>query len=214
MNECKFCGFKQTESEWMSSVGCYNHHHRTKGQDPEQYVECPMCTRILHIDYDFDHLNEEVMIKKDAVTIAAADVDKLKYKQFHICPLCDRSINRSDYLGEIFADEPEVEWLANLFTHYRHDHIISWNNCLGRHGSRYRGHWFGDYESEKIKVNERAKRQLIRKGHEIFRLNGVTPEHFERLQHTSIETKGVAQKLLKIGIESQNIGKKSNHIKK
>jgi hypothetical protein len=198
MEECRYCGFKQTESEWMSSVGCYN-HHRTKGQDPEKYVECPMCTRILHIDYDFEHNDEEVMIKDDAVTIAAADVDKSKYKHFHICPLCNRSINRSDYLREIFADEPEVEWLANLVTHYRHDHITSWNNCWGRHGSRYRGHWFGDYESEKSIVNERAKRQLIRKGHEILRLNGITPEHFDRLQHTSIETQAIAQKLLKIG---------------
>ncbi len=79
MEECKYCGFKQTESEWMSSVGCYN-HHRTKGQDTEQYVECPMCMRILHIDYDFEHEEEEDIIKEVEVKIATADIDKSQLK--------------------------------------------------------------------------------------------------------------------------------------
>jgi hypothetical protein len=195
MNECKFCGFKQTGSEWLSGVGDYN-HHRTKGEDPEQYVECPMCTKILHIDYDINFEGNEDKVKEVEVKITAADLDQSKYKQFHLCPLCNRSINRSDYLREIFADEPEVEWLANLVTHYRHGHITSWNNCWGRHGSRYRGHWFGDYDEEKAKVNERAKRQLVRKGHKILLLNGITPDHFLRLQNTDPKTMLLVRKYL------------------
>ena len=50
-----------------------------------------------------------------------------KYLEKSICPICHSRVNKSDYLNEIFGDEPQVEWLANLITHYRHDHITSWD---------------------------------------------------------------------------------------
>jgi hypothetical protein len=83
-----------------------------------------------------------------------------------------------------------------MVTHYRHNHIESWNKCWGRNGSRYRNNWFGDYEEEKIKVNERAKRQILRKGLPILKELDIRPEHFERLQHTEIKTLELAKKLL------------------
>ena len=83
-----------------------------------------------------------------------------------------------------------------MVTHYRHNHIDSWNKCWGRHGSRYRSNWFGDYEEEKIKVNERAKRQIIRKGKDILNRLGITPDHFRRLQNTEQKTMELANKNL------------------
>jgi hypothetical protein len=51
MEKCKCCGFLQTEEKWMDMVGYYD-HSKTGIQDPSQYVECPMCQEVLHIDYD------------------------------------------------------------------------------------------------------------------------------------------------------------------
>ena len=121
---------------------------------------------------------------------------KEDYFKNKICPICSRKVEQSDYLNQIFKDEPEVNYLAHMVTHYRHNHIDSWNKCWGRHGSRYRSNWFGDYEEEKIKVNERAKRQIIRKGKDILNRLGITPDHFRRLQNTEQKTMELANKNL------------------
>jgi len=51
MEKCRYCHFTQTEDEWMSEIGLYD-HKRIGHDDPDQYVECKMCLKILHIDYD------------------------------------------------------------------------------------------------------------------------------------------------------------------
>jgi|688.fasta_scaffold674795_2 hypothetical protein len=51
MEKCKYCSFAQLEDEWLGTIGLYD-HGRTGHEDPNQYVECPMCLKILHIDYD------------------------------------------------------------------------------------------------------------------------------------------------------------------
>jgi hypothetical protein len=58
MEKCKFCNYEQTENDWMADIGLYD-HGRTKYEDPEQYVECPGCHKILHVDYDILDENEE-----------------------------------------------------------------------------------------------------------------------------------------------------------
>ena len=121
---------------------------------------------------------------------------KTNIKINKICPICARKVEQSDYLNQIFKDEPEVNYLAHMVTHYRHNHIKSWNQCWSRNGTRYRRNWFGDYEEEKIKVNERAKRQILRKGLAILKDLKIRPEHFERLQNTEIKTLELAKKLL------------------
>lgn len=63
----------------------------------------------------------------------------------------------SQYLSSVFHGNNKALWLANMVTHYRHNHIKWWDKCWGRHGSRYQGHWFGEYEVEKQKVNESSK---------------------------------------------------------
>jgi hypothetical protein len=114
-----------------------------------------------------------------------------------LCPLCKTHLNRSDYLHGVFSEEPVLEWFANLITHYRHGHISSWNKCWGAGGGRYRSGWFGDYDTQKGIVNERAKRQLIRQAFPIFRECGLKPEHIAILQNTTEETMRVANKFLK-----------------
>ena len=116
--------------------------------------------------------------------------------EFKICPICDEMVNESEYLNERFTDQPEVNYLAHMITHYRHHHITSWNKCWGNNGAYYRGHWFGDYEEEKKKVNEMAKRQILRKGKSVLREIGIKPYHFSELANTEKKTMDLAVKIL------------------
>lgn len=120
----------------------------------------------------------------------------MNYLTDKICPICQQKVETSEYLNSIFKENPKVNYLAHLVTHYRHNHIQSWNRCWGSYGRYYRHNWFGDYDEEKRKINERAKRQLIRKGHDILKSCGVTPEDFLSLQNTETKTIEVANKYL------------------
>lgn len=103
---------------------------------------------------------------------------------FH-CPICDKDKYESSYLAEAIKDE-KARWIANMITHYRHDHITSWNKMWGENGWRYQqaAHYDPlDYEQRKIEVNERAKRQIIRKSFDYLKANGITKEHFLMLQN-------------------------------
>jgi len=111
------------------------------------------------------------------------------------CPLCAKYFDASDYLIKNIKDD-KVLWLANMVTHYRHAHISSWNKCWGRNGGAYRQKWFGEYEDEKKKVNERAKRQIIRKCQRYMNASGINYDHVEKLQANSSETLQFAKKLL------------------
>lgn len=118
------------------------------------------------------------------------------YIQDLVCPLCNRQVVRSSYLMEVFKDQPKACYLAHLVTHYRHNHITSWNRCWEHDGNRYRRDWFTDYEVEKQIVNERAKRQIIRKAKDILKRLEITPEDFAQLEGTEPHTMKVANKLL------------------
>lgn len=111
------------------------------------------------------------------------------------CPICQNSIKQSEYL-ETAIDNEKTRYFANLVTHYRHHHITSWNKCWSYGGHRYRANWFGDYDDEKAKVNERAKRQIIRKGFKILKEMGITSEHIAELENTTEETMKIARKYL------------------
>lgn len=112
------------------------------------------------------------------------------------CPICNHVFSCSAYLKTVIKDE-KVLWLANMITHYRHEHITSWNKCWGYNGRYYRSGWFGDYESEKMMVNERAKRQIVRKANQFLIDNKIELEHFRQLQNTSEETIRLVEKILK-----------------
>ena len=136
-------------------------------------------------------------MKSNDINIVTDEKNLSDYLKNQKCPICQNRVEQSPYLESIFSDDLQTLWVANLITHYRHNHITSWNKCWGYKGSYYRQNWFGDYEDEKIKVNERAKRQLIRKGHKIFLYNGVTVETFKKLQNSTAATLSVANKFLK-----------------
>jgi hypothetical protein len=102
----------------------------------------------------------------------------------------------SSYLYNVFKEAPDSLWIANMITHYRHNHISYWNKCWGNNGKRYRKEWFVSYEIEKKKVNERAKRQIIRKCWPYMKWHGITKESFHQLENTSEETEKVIDKYL------------------
>ena len=111
------------------------------------------------------------------------------------CPLCNHSFSESGYLKDAIDDE-KARWLANTVMHYRHNHITSWNKCWGYTGGHYRSGWFGDYELEKRKVNERAKRQIIRKATEYLKYHKITVDHFKMLENNDNQILALAEKKL------------------
>lgn len=72
------------------------------------------------------------------------------------CPICKGKIQyESQYLRSIFGDSITYK-VACLVTHYRHYHVSYYNNGVSYVAKFY------DYSVFKIKVNNRAKRQLLR----------------------------------------------------
>lgn len=130
--------------------------------------------------------NEDILTKED----------NLRYLNEQICPLTHVKIKQSPYLAQVFKSDYKTLWIANLITHYRHNIISYWDKCWGYNGNRYRRNWFRDYDEEKALVNERAKRQIIRKAHNILMDCGITPEVFGNLEGTTEETMKVAKKFL------------------
>lgn len=100
------------------------------------------------------------------------------------CPSCDRWVPGSAYLATVFP--PEAEWrryfLACYTTHARHSHVSYYNRWVGWQS------FHRSYEAFKHEVNERAKRQLIRKSGAALRLWKITAEDFAALQGTTEET--------------------------
>ncbi len=135
---------------------------------------------------------------KDLFKIIPTQVnDKWVFEKTLICPHCGKKFDCSTYLAEIFESMPKVEWLANMVTHYRHDHLTSWNKCWGPGGGYYRRGWFRNYDDEKSKVNERQKRQIIRQCKQFLIDHNFTVSDFEQLQGTTDETTALAKKYLK-----------------
>lgn len=122
--------------------------------------------------------------------------NNLTSKNYFYCPLCNNWILGSEYLFKTFADDDKANWLANMVTHYRHGHITSWNKCWGYGGNYYRHGWFGNYDEEKQKVNERAKRQIIRKATKFLIDNEIKSDTFLKLQNTTEETLKLAKNKL------------------
>lgn len=107
------------------------------------------------------------------------------------CPIDGKWWDGSEYLLTVFKDARKL-WLANMVTHYRHEHINWWNNrwCSGGMMNRwyYRQCVNSDYDTEKIKVNNQAKRQIIRKCTQFLVDHGFTVNDFSALQNTDVAT--------------------------
>jgi hypothetical protein len=105
------------------------------------------------------------------------------------CPLCGGVFAESKYLWAVF-DEVKQRWLANMVTHYRHEHVTYYNN-----GVSYVS-MFHDYGAFKHLANERAKRQILRKCTGFLKRHGFTAADFTALQGTDQKTLNLANKLL------------------
>jgi hypothetical protein len=119
--------------------------------------------------------------------------DMISDNKFY-CPICDTWDYLSPYLKDVFKDYPRSLWFANMVTHHRHNHIESWDKCWGKYGSYYRGSWFLDYDYEKSKVNERAKRVIMRKCQSFMKFHNFYVEDILLLENNSKETLELAKK--------------------
>lgn len=105
------------------------------------------------------------------------------------CPLCKSRFEGSYYLRDTFPDDRRY-WLAAMIMHYRHVHIVYYNRGVS-HQSRK-----GQYGEYKRLVNERAKRQLLRKCEIFLKKWGFTVSDFEGLEGTERKTLKLAVKVL------------------
>lgn len=112
------------------------------------------------------------------------------------CPLCNKCWQISEFLQKTFNDNDKALWFSNMVTHYRHEHITSWNKCWGYNGQYYRSKWFKDYDSEKAKVNERAKRQIIRKAKDFMIKYEIGVETVKKLKGYDSKTIELANEKL------------------
>lgn len=119
----------------------------------------------------------------------------------YFCPICNSWSPLSDYLHTVFIGDEKSEWLSNMITHYRHNHITSWNKCWGRYGDAYRSGWFkeDDYDKKKKETNERAKRQIIRMCFQFLLEHEISKAEFVKL-NSEPETLALAYEKLENAI--------------
>jgi len=115
-------------------------------------------------------------------------------KNFFYCPICKICFEGSEYLKTAIPN-PKTLWLANMVTHSRHKHIKYWNKCWEENGISYRRGWFKDYDFEKQKVNERVKRQILRKCKDYMKSIRFKMKDLLQLQVNSEETIALFEKL-------------------
>lgn len=171
-----------TKEEWTEKVITYQYTCKVCGNSFKKNHQC---------DPRFCRECEEPSIFKQTITKSMEQLS-CTYQQ---CPICCENFETSDYLNETFKDE-HVRWLANMVTHYRHGHIKSWDKTWSRgsYGWNQLSEW--TYDQEKLKVNERAKRQILRKCKDFMIENGFTVEHVKKLQNTDSETIKLYEKIL------------------
>ena len=139
------------------------------------------------------------MFKSKVLNVRALFPEKGKvYCPIADCPSGNHLFNGSTYLGNLFADDPKAKWLANMVTHYRHNHIKSWNRNWGYNGHYYRKAYNftkDQYARRKHEINERAKRQIARKAKAFLLANGIGISTLLKLEGTEQETIDLWKKL-------------------
>lgn len=105
------------------------------------------------------------------------------------CPMCRDRFAASPYLMTIFSVNKPL-WLANMVTHYRHVHIKYYDKWV-----RYMS-WKYNYSDFKYIVNERAKRQILRRCKDHMKAHGVTIQDLLALQGRDQKTIELYAKVL------------------
>ena len=152
------------------------------------FFECSICGKKVKPMFTDSPICFNCEITMDYQT--TEEVQNINAYQFY-CPLCNNWQDGSHYLSTVF-DGPTL-WFANMITHYRHGHIKYWDNSLGYINAKL------NYDKEKIKVNERAKRQIIRKASNFVEKTGLTLNNLKSLQHTDEKTIEVYNKKINNG---------------
>lgn len=101
-----------------------------------------------------------------------------------ICPMCGMEFKFSSHLHTAIPNE-KTRLIANLITHYRHEHQKSWEKQY-----KYISRMYDEYvyEEAKIEHNNRAKRQVLRKCTQWIIDNGITADNFLELQDNDDKT--------------------------
>lgn len=109
--------------------------------------------------------------------------EKLIYG-FGICPICEMEFKFSSYLHTAIQNE-KTRLIANLITHYRHEHQKSWESQY-----KYISIMYDEnvYEKAKSEHNNRAKRQILRKCKPWITENGIAQYNFMELQDNDEKT--------------------------
>ena len=128
--------------------------------------------------------------QSDSVVVGNCESEPML--KLDMCCLCGARIG-SEFLAQVFPCNPRVYYLAVMVGHYRHNHVKYYDNGVG-YASRYH-----DYGTFKSLVNERAKRQIVRKAKQFLIDHGFTPKDFEDLPGTDPTTLALAKKLLIAG---------------
>lgn len=113
------------------------------------------------------------------------DLEKKKFG-FGICPICGGEYKFSEYLHTAISDE-KIRLIANLITHYRHEHQKSWESQY-KYISSYCQNSEFEYAKAKSEHNNRAKRQILRKCKGWIEENKLTKNHFLALQDNDEKT--------------------------
>jgi hypothetical protein len=100
------------------------------------------------------------------------------------CPFCGEEFLFSEYLQNAIPN-PKTRLIANLITHYRHNHQASWNKSCHYISQK----WGEDaYQEAKNKHNNRAKRQILRKCKKWIIESKITEVNFKELQYNDNKT--------------------------
>lgn len=171
-----------TKREWIEKVTTYEY-------------TCKVCGNTFTKNH---HCSPEYCKKCDDYSVFDQTITKSKEQlscTYQHCPICCEKFETSDYLNNVFKDE-HVRWLANMVTHYRHEHLKSWDKTWSRGNYGWNQLSECTYDQEKQKVNERAKRQILRKCKDFMIQNGFTVEHVIQLKNTDSKTIELYQKIL------------------
>lgn len=165
----------------------------TKVQSHLYHYECVDCENQFTRKFKTD---ENICFECSNSTSFSCDTETFEEDVIY-CPICAEYFKASSHLSNVIKDE-HILWLANMVTHYRHNHIKYWNRMWCKYGNRYRHGWFDDfkYNELKTKVNEQAKRQILRKCKQFMIENGFTVNHVKQLEHTDDKTISLYVKLL------------------
>jgi hypothetical protein len=124
--------------------------------------------KISNILSNIDSIEEllQTLTSIDLTNLSFINEEIIENLEFIYCPICNEFIYfESDYLKQQFKNDVILYNVACLVTHYRHNHINYYDRSWKYYKYRDKNKEYQKvtHEEYRIIVNNRAKRQLIRK---------------------------------------------------